>query len=135
MFRRINSTGRTGGRVSKNLFFHHGAGGGGPVTKGVIRSNRQAVWLPDADVVVGGHVHEEWTITQARMRLLSSGRVSYDEQLHICLPTFKQEMDLFGGFHTERGRPPKPIGGMWMTMKYSQADRTANVAIDVRRAK
>ena len=38
-------------KYSLNLKYHHGAGGGGPVTRGVIDTNRQAVYLPDADIV------------------------------------------------------------------------------------
>lgn len=49
----------TGGRISHNLYFFHGSGGGGAVTKGVIGTNRRAVWLPDATIICTGHVHEE----------------------------------------------------------------------------
>ena len=103
-----------GGRSSKVLYFHHGSGGGGPVTKGVIRSNRQAVYLPDAHIVIGGHVHESWLLVQPRVRLAISNKVHFDNQYHLCSATYKQEFDLHGGFHVERGRPPKPLGGWWL---------------------
>ena len=35
-------------RIQKNLKYFHGSGGGGPVTRGVIQTNRMAVYLPDA---------------------------------------------------------------------------------------
>lgn len=112
-----------GGRSSKLLYFHHGSGGGGPVTKGVIRSNRQAVYVPDADIVIGGHVHEQWFLTQPRVRVSPQGRWYLDNQYHLCSATYKQEFDLAGGFHVERGRPPKPLGGWWLRFFHDPTQR------------
>ena len=39
-------------RQQLRLKYFHGAGGSAPVTKGVIQTNRQAVFLPDANIVV-----------------------------------------------------------------------------------
>jgi UDP-2,3-diacylglucosamine pyrophosphatase LpxH len=111
------------GRTTKTLFFHHGSGGGGPVTKGIIRSNRQAVFLPDADIVIGGHVHEQWLVTQPRVRVGLRGGWYLDSQYHLCSATYKQEFDLRGGFHVERGRPPKPLGGWWIRFFYDETQR------------
>lgn len=114
----------SGGRSSKLLYFHHGSGGGGPVTKGVIRSNRQAVYVPDADIVIGGHVHEQWLLTQPRVRFSTVTNKWYlDNQYHLCSATYKQEFDLHGGFHVERGRPPKPLGGWWLRFFYDTTQR------------
>jgi len=98
------------------IFFHHGYGGGGPVTKGVIQTNRRAVYLPDAQVVISGHVHEEWSVVQARDRInIKTGRVYQDEQLHVCVPTYKDEYDPENSsWHSLNGRPPKPVGGTWL---------------------
>ena len=117
-----------GTRSTRNLFFHHGSGGGGPVTKGVIRTNRQAVWLPDADIVVGGHIHEAWQLEIPRVRLSAAGTIRQDTQLHVQLPTYKQEHTLAGGWHTERGAPPKPLGGQWLEFYYrwNQPGRVAH---------
>src|SRR5690606_306876 len=53
-----------GHQHSQPIYMHydHGYGGGGPVTKGVIQSNRRAVYLPDAHIVISGHVHEDWRV-------------------------------------------------------------------------
>jgi UDP-2,3-diacylglucosamine pyrophosphatase LpxH len=118
-----------GGRSNKVLYFHHGSGGGGPVTKGVIRSNRQAVYLPDAQIVIGGHVHESWLLVQPRVRLSNSDRVYLDNQYHLCGSTYKQEFVLHGGFHVERGRPPKPLGGWWMRF-YWDNQQHGNVGVE-----
>lgn len=107
------------GRVDQQkLWYIHGYGGGGPVTKGVIQSNRQAVYVPDAHFVVNGHIHEEWNLTVPRTRLSDNSEQWLDEQRHIRIPTYKDEYgDGFAGWHIERGGVPKPIGAAWLTFR------------------
>lgn len=103
---------------SFNAYMTHGHGGGGPVTKGAIQTNRRAVFLPDADYIVSGHIHEGYAIPVPRFRVSQANRVYHDTQWHLCTPTFKEEFgDNSGGFHTERGRPPKPVGSYWIEVK------------------
>jgi hypothetical protein len=100
------------------LHYSHGYGGGGPVTKGVIQTNRKATYLPDADIVISGHVHESWQIELMRVRVGRSS-IFHDTQTHICLPTYKEEFGTgFGGWHVERGAPPKPVGAVWLRFHY-----------------
>jgi len=97
------------------LHYHHGYGGGGPVTRDVIQSNRQAVYLPDADIVVSGHTHDEWQVPIAKVRLGNDSRITRSETIHLKVPTYKDEYrDGFGGFHIEIGRAPRPIGAAWI---------------------
>lgn len=104
-------------RCPVTIKYFHGAGGGGPVTRGVIGTARRAVYLPDADVVLTGHIHEEWSVTIARERLTRQGRVYLDEQLHVCVPALKEEYGDGGmGWHVERGAPPKPTGAVWLDL-------------------
>ena len=100
------------------VFYHHGHGGGGPVTKGVIQTNRRSTYLPDARVVISGHVHEEWQVTMARDRIDKyTGRTYLDEQLHICTATYKDEYGPDKStWHSLNGRPPKPIGATWLNL-------------------
>lgn len=123
-----------GGRSSHSLYWHHGSGGGGPVTKGVIQTNRRGVWLPDPTFVITGHIHEEWILTQPRLRLGQSGKTYLDEQIHIQLQTYKQEFVLSGGFHVEQGRPPKPLGGVWLRF-FWDAHQRGYVGYEFTRAK
>ncbi len=103
--------------VTVPIYYTHGTGGGGPVTKGVIQTNRRAVYLPDAQVIISGHIHEEWIVTLCRERLSSRGRVYLDEQTHLCSGTYKQEHDpINSSWHSQMGRPPKPVGGTWLEM-------------------
>lgn len=100
---------------SKRLKYHHGSGGGGPVTRGVIDTNRQSVFLPDADVVVNGHTHDQYHVPIARERLTKGGAVTRDLVHYIRTGTYKDEYgEGKGGFHVEKGRPPKPLGAVWL---------------------
>ena len=108
------------GRIIK-LKYQHGYGGGGPVTKGTIQTNRRATYLPDANIIVSGHVHERWNLTTCRERISRQGSIYLDDQVHIQLPTYKEEYLQSEGYHIETGRPPKPLGGCWLRM-YCQDD-------------
>jgi hypothetical protein len=99
--------------------YFHGHGGGGPVTKGVIQSARQSMYLPDADIVISGHVHEQYTIAFMQEKLHQSGRISLKEQWHVRMPTYKDEYkDGYGGWHIETGKMPKPLGAWWLRVEY-----------------
>jgi hypothetical protein len=123
----------TGARTQRRLYWDHGWGGGGPVTRGVINTNRRAVVIPDADIVVSAHIHEAWIMEVPRVRLSDMGRVYYDRQTHVQLATFKQEHVLRGGYHIEKGRPPKPLGGWWLVFRYRR-DAPGTVEYTVERA-
>jgi len=98
------------------LYYHHGYGGGGPVTRGVIQTNRQAVYLADADMVWTGHTHDSWQMPIARVRLnQDTTRIEHTRQVHFRTAGYKEEyVDGWGGWHVERGGPPKPIGAAWL---------------------
>lgn len=104
-------------RKTINLNYHHGYGGGGPVTRDVIQTNRRAVYLPDAHIVVSGHTHDEWQVPIQRVRLSDQGALYTDEQYHVKIPSYKDEYkDGAGGWHIETGKPPKPKGAIWMRL-------------------
>ncbi len=102
-------------RTSRNLKYFHGSGGGGPVTRGTIQTNRMAVFLPDADIIATGHTHDAWVLPIARERLTQSGKVKQDLQWHARIPGYKNEYaDGSGGWWVETGKPTKPIGAVWL---------------------
>jgi hypothetical protein len=122
-------------RTSRKLAWHHGYGGDAPVTKGVIQTNRMAVYLPDADIVVTGHTHNEWQFPIPRVRISDLGQVFHDEQLHLKIPGYKEEYeDGYSGWHIERGGPPKPIGAVWLRFYYENS-APGKIATEVTRAK
>lgn len=108
------------GRIKPiKLHYHHGHGGGGPVTRGVIQTNRQAVYLADADIVFTGHTHDAWQVPIARVRLNADNTlVEHTRQTHVRVAGYKEEYgDGYGGWHVERGGPPKPVGSAWLILR------------------
>jgi hypothetical protein len=104
--------------------YFHGSGGGGPVTRGVIQTNRQAVYLPDADIVVNGHTHDAWYIPIEQERLSLSGVVYTDIQHHIRTATYHNDYgDGSGGWHVERGGAPKPQGACLIRLSVDQSHK------------
>ena len=114
---------RAGERVRKfRLFYHHGSGGGGPVTKGVIQTNRRAVYLPDANIIVTGHIHEAWHLETVQERINAVNTPYLSTQHHVQLATYKEEYLDGVGWHVERGAPPKPLGGYWLRFVFNKRD-------------
>lgn len=93
-----------------NLYYHHGWGGGGPVTRGAIDTARMAVYLPDAQIVHTGHVHHAYEMPIDRHRLTRQGREFKDTQIHIRTPGYKDEISCGTGWAVERGMAPRPQG-------------------------
>lgn len=117
-----------------NLWHFHGFGGGGPVTKGTIQTARRAAYVPDAHIIATGHIHEEWNLTTKRDRITTEGVQYQDEQVHIQIPSYKEEYgDGAQGWHVETGKPPKPIGAVWLT--FHRRDEEGPIEFDVMRAK
>jgi len=106
---------RAGRRHSLKMFRHHGYGGGGPVTKDVIQTNRQAVYLADADVVLTGHTHDSWQLPIQRIRLSQGHEIEQTRQVHVKCAGYKdhygQSLD---SWEISKGHPPKVRGAWWL---------------------
>lgn len=115
--------------TSKLLKYFHGAGGSSPVTKGVIDTARQAVYLPDADFVINGHNHNAYVVPVARERISQSNKMLQDTAWHIRVPGYKNDYhDGKGGWAVERGMPPKPRGCAWIRF-WAQDDTIASEVV------
>ena len=100
--------------------YHHGYGGGGPVTKGTIQHNRFATMVEGADLIWFGHVHEDYEVTYSTEFLHCAGgyNVKHRNITMLRTSTYKDEFDDGSkGFHIERGRGPKFIGGRWLELE------------------
>ena len=98
-----------------NIKYFHGAGGEAPVTRGVIQTNRQAVYLPDADIVVNGHSHNAYWIPITRERIGNKGDHYFDTQHHLRTPGYMQSYgDGTTGWEVTRGGVPKPLGSCFI---------------------
>lgn len=121
------------------LKYFHGSGGGGLMSMDTLRVRRIASWTPDADVIVGGHTHDQWIMAVERERLRTANgdyRIEIGTQHHVRCGTYKDEYgDGFGGWHIERGGPPKSLGAVWMRMYLQRnPDQTKRLAVEFTRA-
>lgn len=114
-------------RMSRTIHYYHGSGGGGPVTRGVIQSNRHAVNWPDADVIFSGHTHDGWILPIVRERLTEHGRPYNHMTWHIKTPTYKDETSGGVGWAVERGHNPKPLGCVWLELAYRSEDKAIHI--------
>lgn len=110
-----------GHRTSIKIRYSHGGGGtNAPVTRGVIQTNRQAVYLPDADIVHNGHNHQEYSLGIKRIRLSLGGRQYGDIQHYIRTPgyKFKDESGENINWESLKEFAPSPIGVVWSEIKF-----------------
>lgn len=124
------------GMRKKTLSFTHGYGGAAPVTKGTIQTARKAVYLPEADIVVSGHIHEAWMLELAREKLSSINYKPYlSPQWHIQMPTYKEDFLAGEGWHREKGISPKPLGAWWLRFFWNFREDVAGIDFEIIRAK
>jgi hypothetical protein len=108
----------TGGRLSVKLKYHHGFGGDAPVTKGVIHTNRQNVYIKDADIILNGHNHNAYYVPIVSESITDSGKIVFHTTHHLRTPGYKQDYgDGGNGWAVEKGMVPKPLGGAFIKLK------------------
>ena len=118
-----------GPRFSIRMKYFHGAGGEAPVTRGMIQTARQAVYLPDADIVWNGHNHNEYITTIVRERISDGGKIYFDQARYLRTPGYKQGYaDGSGGWEVTRGGVPKPIGAIWVRLAFDTSRRAGTHA-------
>jgi hypothetical protein len=108
---------KRGSRTTTNVRYHHGNGGNAPVTKGVIDTNRQAVYLPDADIVWNGHNHQAYIIPLSRERITDSNKIFSDIAYYLRTPGYKAQ----GEWEKEKMFAPTPNGAIWATIRIREA--------------
>jgi hypothetical protein len=105
-----------GNRTHVAMKYYHGTGGGGAVTKGVIQDQRMIAMMEGYDVIWMGHVHEMYHHVNMVEAYDSNQKKTKLKEVHqVRTGAYKEEYgDGYGGYHIEKGRPPKPMGGYWM---------------------
>jgi hypothetical protein len=97
----------------KQLYWHHGSGAAAPITRGVLETVRQSSYLPDADVILNGHNHQEYVLTLNRIKVNEAG-IPYEEYQHfVRTPGYKKAGLVSGdrhGFDIERHPAPTTRG-------------------------
>lgn len=112
---------------TKILNYHHGYGGGGEVTRGMIDNNRTRGQY-HADIYVGGHIHRRNSDENIIISCSPSGEIKRSQQLFLRSSTYKDEWD-GNGYHVVNGRAARPLGGWWLKFRCcsNKADRYIEV--------
>lgn len=116
------------GLCAKTLAWNHGYGGGGEHTRGLLdnaRTRSQAF----ADIFVSGHIHrrnldENTIISLDPTRLV----LRQHQQWFLRASTYKREDGShegnMSGWHVEKGRTARPLGGWWLNMKSARTPQS-----------
>jgi hypothetical protein len=111
-----------GARKSYHLCYHHGYGGGGEVTRGMIDNNRtRGQYL--ADIYYSGHIHRRNMDENEIIALSPEGQAVRKTQLFLRGGAYKRE-DGPGGWHVEKGRAARPCGGWWLRFTARKGAKT-----------
>ena len=109
------------------LYYHHGFGGGGPVTQGKIDFNRYRGHV-DSDIIVSGHVHYKEAFPNTVAYLSNKNVVKQKNVWCIRCGSYKNEYkDGSGGFHIEQGRGPRPLGGYFVEIYWSNRTESYHI--------
>lgn len=106
-------------RYSHRWAYHHGYGGGGPVTLDSIQFNRQRAYLDGCDAVLSGHTHDAWCIPVARVYCDRHGIERRRIVWGLKTGTYKDEFECGSGWAVGKGMPPKPKGCVRLKLKAS----------------
>jgi hypothetical protein len=118
----------------KIMKYFHGSGGGGIVTKGAINLTRALENYENMDIFTLGHIHENWCRNDVRDVLkYNTGKRGFQmeqKEIHHCITgTYKEEYrDGSGGWHVERGAPPKITGGRILSFNVFRKRTNENIA-------
>ena len=99
-------------------FITHGSGGSSPVTGGVIGASRRAMWVPQADFVVSGHLHRDWSYGITQLRVSQSGRVYRHKVRHVQVGAWKRESVSAASWANQKGMAPASVGpAYWLEVR------------------
>lgn len=102
---------------SYKIKYFHGSGGGGPVTKNTIGHQRLDAMIGESDLIWVGHTHDLWSMSVEVETLSHTFNTRLRTVTHVQTAAYKDEYaDGGSGWHIERGAPPKPLGGYWLTL-------------------
>lgn len=100
-------------RDSKVLCWHHGWGGGGEASRGVVQW-QQLRSQYGADVYLTGHIHRRNSDENIQTTVTPRGLVEQSQQLFLRASCWKDESRC--GWGNERGMASRPIGGWWLEL-------------------
>ena len=119
------------------IYWDHGSGGGGEVTRGMIDNNRTRGMIEGADVYISGHIH--------RRNMDENVVLRYDRQnksIHKrtewflrsgCYKTEDGSNDNnLSGWHVEKGRRGRPLGGWWLDVEVRSRHQSHDITVTPR---
>jgi hypothetical protein len=98
---------------SNDIFFHHGYGGGGEVTRGMIDNSRTR-GQHFADVYYSGHIHRRNMDENVIDRLNIGGVIESTNQIFLRGGSYKSEGVSGCDWHSMTGKAKRPSGGWWV---------------------
>jgi hypothetical protein len=112
------------------IYYHHGSGGGAPVTKGMLTFSRKAMWVEGSDVIWLGHQHHRTVDADVVQRLNKSNRVEHVRRLRVMsgsyLLTYEQQDPseaLANGrrasYASDWGVAPQDKGGVFLAATFA----------------
>lgn len=118
----IRAAKKSGSSDSYRIRAFHGSGGGGPVTKAMIAHQRLIAQTDGADLIWTGHVHEYHDSLWIKDGLDSKFNPYPQKTYAVTTPGCKDEHKGGNGWAVERGIGGKPLGGAWLTLRYTPED-------------
>jgi hypothetical protein len=84
-----------------------------------------AAMMEGYDIIWMGHVHEIYHhVNVVECYDSHQKKLKLKEVHQVRTGAYKEEYgDGFGGYHIEKGRPPKPMGGYWMTLEVNVSEK------------
>ena len=114
-FRLTHGTSNYGYKVN----YHHGFGGGGKRTKGLIQYTDRQVGLGDVDMIIMGHVHEDTDSYHTIEYINNKGIICEKDVIWTRVSSYKNE-NIGNGWAVEKGFNPKPVGAKLYTINYNK---------------
>ena len=114
------------------IWYHHGAGGAAPVSKGLIDFNRLSTWARGADVLWMGHKHNRYAVQVMERWIPRQGKTLEDRpvwQLMTGAYTggVKPQVDSAGNYQgnwaQEKNMAPQGRGGIKLKFHMDRASR------------
>lgn len=106
-----------------SLHYHHGYGGGGEVSRGLIDHSRTRGQY-HADIYVSGHIHRRNYDENILTMSTPTGAIVRKKQLFLRCGAYKDETD---GWHAQQGRASRPIGGWLLSFNSGNIERRWSV--------
>jgi len=99
----------------RTLCYHHGSGGGGPVTRGMIDNNRtRTAYI--SDIFYSGHIHYNNTDKNEIVSMDRNGNMIRRLQRFLRGGAYKD--DFKSRWQIQRGHAARPMGGYWVRFRY-----------------